>query len=128
MDFAISREVVSTEPGGNHRLLLSSGLAVCARTVVVSSGARYRRLNLGADDKFENRGLYYAATATEEAFCRDREVVVVGGGNSAGQASTFPSGVASHVHHIIRGSSLQSSMSEYLISRIERSPKISLYT
>ena len=127
--FAISREVISTtNVDGKHRLILSSGLAVCARTVVIASGARYRRLNLANDERFENRGLYYAATAMEAAFCRDREIIVVGGGNSAGQASVFLSGVASHVHHIIRGASLTSSMSEYLISRIERSPKISLHT
>jgi thioredoxin reductase (NADPH) len=64
----------------------------------------------------------------ESLQCRDREIIVVGGGNSAGQASVFLSGVAKHVHHIIRGASLESSMSQYLISRIERSPQITLYT
>ncbi len=64
----------------------------------------------------------------EALLCRDREIVVVGGGNSAGQASVFLSGVAKHVHHVVRGPSLQSSMSQYLISRIERSPRITLHT
>ena len=127
--FAISREVVSTaQVDGHHRLLLSSGLTVFARSVVIASGARYRRLNVSNYEAFENRGLFYAATAMEALLCRDREIVVVGGGNSAGQASVFLSGVARHVHHIVRGPSLQSSMSQYLISRIERSSRITLHT
>ena len=127
--FAISREVVSlTQVDGQHRLLMSNGLAVCSRSVVIASGARYRRLDVSNYEAFENRGLFYAATAMEALLCRDREVVVVGGGNSAGQASMFLSGVARHVHHIVRGPSLQSSMSQYLISRIERSPRITLHT
>jgi thioredoxin reductase (NADPH) len=127
--FAISRDVVSmTHVHSQHRLLLSSGLLVCARSVVIASGARYRRLNVGNDEAFENRGLYYAATAMEALLCRDREIVVVGGGNSAGQASVFLSGVAKHVHHVVRGPSLQSSMSQYLISRIEQSSRITLHT
>ena len=127
--FAISRDVVSTaQVDGLHRLILAGGLAVCARSVVIASGARYRRLNVKNQEDFENRGFYYAATAMESLLCRDREIIVVGGGNSAGQASVFLSGVAKHVHHIIRGASLESSMSQYLISRIERSPHITLYT
>ena len=95
---------------------------------MIASGARYRRLDLKKHKDFENRGLYYAATAMESLLCRDREVIVVGGGNSAGQASVFLSGVAKHVHHVIRGASLEATMSQYLISRIERSPHITLYT
>ena len=127
--FAISREVVSTaQANGHHQLLLSSGLAVCARSVVIASGARYRRLNVSNYEAFENRGLFYAATAMEALLCRDQEIVVIGGGNSAGQASVFLSGVARHVHHIVRGPSLHASMSQYLISRIERSPRITVHT
>jgi thioredoxin reductase (NADPH) len=127
--FAISRDVVSTaQVDGLHRLMLAGGAAVCARSVVIASGARYRRLNVKNHEDFENRGLHYAATAMESLLCRERDIIVVGGGNSAGQASIFLSSVARHVHHIIRGSSLESSMSQYLISRIERSPLITLYT
>jgi thioredoxin reductase (NADPH) len=127
--FAISRDVVSTaQVDGLHRLIFAGGLAVCARSVVIASGARYRRLNVKSHEDFENRGLYHAATAMESLLCRDREIIIVGGGNSAGQASVFLSGVAKHVHHIVRGASLESSMSQYLISRIERSPHITLYT
>jgi thioredoxin reductase (NADPH) len=129
VQFAISREVVSTtQVNGHHQLLLSSGLAVSARSVVIASGARYRRLDVTNYAAFENRGLFYAATAMEALLCRDQEIVVVGGGNSAGQASVFLSGMARHVHHIVRGPSLYSSMSQYLISRIERSPRITLHT
>ena len=77
--------------------------------------------------RFENRGIYYAATAMESLLCRDNEVIVVGGGNSAGQAAMFLSGIAKHVYHIIRGESLATSMSQYLVSRIENSSRITLY-
>jgi thioredoxin reductase (NADPH) len=127
--FAISREVVSAQQvDGIHRLTLSGGVVVCSRSVVVASGAQYRRLSVKKESDFENRGLYYAATAMESLLCREREIIVVGGGNSAGQAAVFLSGVAKHVHHIIRGPSLESTMSQYLISRIDRSPHITLYT
>lgn len=127
--FAISREVVSVEQSERiHRLTLLGGLKVCARTVIVASGAQYRRLSLKNQNDFENCGLYYAATAMESLLCRDREVIVIGGGNSAGQAAVFLSSIAKHVHHIIRGPSLASTMSQYLISRIEKSPHITLYS
>jgi thioredoxin reductase (NADPH) len=127
--FAIARDVVSTaQADGLHRLILAGGAAVCARSVVIASGARYRRLNVKNHEVFENRGFYYAATAMESLLCRERDIIVVGGGNSAGQASIFLSGVARHVHHIIRAASLENSMSHYLISRIERSPHITLHT
>lgn len=127
--FAISRDVVTTvQVDGMHRLTLAGDVTVCTRSVVVASGARYRRLEVENHPQLENRGLYYAATALESLLCRDAEIVVVGGGNSAGQASVFLSGFAKHVHHLIRGDSLESTMSQYLISRIERSPRITLYT
>ena len=127
--FAISREVVSVEQQGPiHRLILSGGIPVCARSVVVATGAQYRKLNLGNDAMYENRGLYYAATAMESPICRGQEVIVVGGGNSAGQAALFLSGIATHVHHIVRQPSFASTMSQYLISRIEKSSHITLYT
>jgi thioredoxin reductase (NADPH) len=127
--FAISREIVTAQQtDGIHKLTLAGGMTLCSRSVVVASGAQYRRLNVKNDSDFENQGVFYAATAMESLLCREREIIVVGGGNSAGQASVFLSGVAKHVHHIVRGSSLESTMSQYLISRIERSPHINLYT
>jgi thioredoxin reductase (NADPH) len=127
--FAISREVVTLEKiDGLHKLTLAGGIPVCARAIVVASGAQYRKLAVENYAEYENRGLFYAATPMESILCRDQEVIVVGGGNSAGQASMFLSGIAKHVHHIIRKPSLASSMSQYLISRIESSPHITLYT
>ena len=127
--FAISRDVITVEQiGGIHKLLLAGGIPVCSRSVVVASGAQYRKLSVENYNRFENHGIYYAATAMESLLCRDREVIVVGGGNSAGQAAVFLSGIASHVHHIVRGKSLASTMSQYLISRIENSSRITLHT
>jgi thioredoxin reductase (NADPH) len=127
--FAISRDVVTAETiGGIHKLTLAGGISVCARSVVIASGAQYRKLSVENYNQFENHGIYYAATAMESLLCREKEVVVVGGGNSAGQAAVFLSGIAKHVHHIVRGKSLASTMSQYLISRIENSSRITLYT
>ena len=127
--FAISREVIGVEQiDGIHRLTLQGGISICARAIVVASGAQYRKLSVGNYQKYENRGLYYAATAMESVLCRDQEVVVVGGGNSAGQASLFMAGFAKHVHHIVRRSSFSETMSQYLISRIENSAHITVHT
>ena len=127
--FAISREVVTAEQiDGIHKLTLAGGIPVCSRSVVVASGAQYRKLSVENYGQFENHGIYYAATAMESLLCREKEVIVVGGGNSAGQAAVFLSGIAKHVHHIVRGKSLASTMSQYLVSRIESSSHITLYT
>jgi thioredoxin reductase (NADPH) len=129
VQFAISRETISIEQiDGIHKLTLAGGIPVYARSVIVASGAQYRKLSVANYSQFENRGLYYAATAMESLLCQDREVIVVGGGNSAGQAAVFLSGIAKHVHHIVRGSSLANTMSQYLISRIESSSHITLRT
>lgn len=127
VSFAIARETTTVELGNdNHRLTLAGGIDVLARAIVVASGARYRRLSVPNHDKYENCGLYYAATPMESQRCHGKDVIVVGGGNSAGQAALFLSGVARHVFHIVRGPNLAASMSEYLISRIESSPRITL--
>jgi thioredoxin reductase (NADPH) len=128
--FAISREIVTAEQvdGGVHKLTLAGGIPVCSRAVVVASGAQYRKLDVANYAQYENRGINYAATAMESLLCRDSEVIVVGGGNSAGQAAVFLSGIAKHVHHLVRGKSLAATMSQYLISRIEGSAHITLHT
>ena len=95
---------------------------------MIATGAQYRKLPLDNFDQFENQGIYYAATAMETSFCRNKEVVVVGGGNSAGQATLYLSQIASHVYLMIRGKSLAETMSQYLLSRIEKSPRISILT
>jgi thioredoxin reductase (NADPH) len=92
---AISRDVITAEQiDGIHKLTLAGGAPVCSRSVVVASGAQYRRLSVANYSQFENRGIYYAATAMESLLCRDDDVIVVGGGNSAGQAAMFLSGIA----------------------------------
>jgi len=127
--FAISRQVVTAEQvDGIHKLTLAGGIPVCSRAVVVASGAQYRKLSVQNYAEFENRGIYYAATSMEGVLCRDKEVIVVGGGNSAGQAAVFLSGIARHVHYVVRGKSLATTMSQYLISRTESSSHITLYT
>jgi len=99
---------------------------VRARTIVIASGADYRRLSLDNLAQFEGAGVYYGATFVEAQLCRGEEVVVVGGGNSAGQAAVFLSQTAKHVHVLVRSSGLAESMSRYLIRRLEQSPAISI--
>jgi len=127
--FAISRETVTVKTiDGLHHLTLVGGTEVRARAMVVASGAQYRKLEIRNHERYENRGLFYAATPMESQLCRDKDIIVVGGGNSAGQASIFLSAFARHVYHIVRSSSLEMSMSRYLISRIESSSRITLCT
>ena len=99
---------------------------VPARTVVIAAGAKYRRLPLENLAQFEGVGVYYGATFMEAQLCGDEEVIVVGGGNSAGQAAVFLSQTARHVHVLVRGSGLADTMSRYLIRRIEETPNITL--
>jgi thioredoxin reductase (NADPH) len=98
--------------------------------VVIATGARYRRLeNVPGIERFDNgNGIHYAATAMEAGLCSGEEVVVVGGGNSAGQAAIFLSRHAAHVHILVRGPNLAASMSDYLVSRIAASDRITLHT
>lgn len=125
----ISREAKTLEQvDGYHLLCLDGDVPVHTRSIVVATGANYRRLDVDDDGRYENNGLYYAATAMEASLCRDRETIVVGGGNSAGQAAVFLSGIAQHVHLIVRAESLASSMSQYLITRIRNSSRITLHT
>ena len=111
-----------------YRLKVAENDDVRAHTVVIASGATYRTLDLDDFERFEGTGIFYAATPIEADLCRDAEVVVVGGGNSAGQAAVFLSGHAKHVYMLVRGDSLASSMSDYLVRRIERSEDITLLT
>ena len=127
--FAISREAVAlVEKDGNYELVLSDGSIARTRSVIVASGARYRTLELENYARFENCGIFYAATAMESMRCVNEEVIVVGGGNSAGQMAVFLSGIAAHVHLVVRSKSPGNTMSQYLISRIQNSYRITLHT
>ncbi|KQQ46429.1 thioredoxin reductase [Duganella sp. Leaf126] len=108
--------------------LCGSAQRLRARTVVLSCGARYRRPSLANLRQFEGRGVYYWASPIEARLCRAQEVVLVGGGNSAGQAAVFLSAHAARVHLLIRRDSLADTMSRYLIERIEATPNIALHT
>jgi thioredoxin reductase (NADPH) len=99
-----------------------------ARTVVIATGAEYRRLPLDGITQLEGAGIYYGATFIEAKLCRGEEVIVVGGGNSAGQAAVFLAQHAKRVHMVIRSGGLAETMSRYLIRRIEESPAIELRT
>ncbi|HZR23962.1 MAG TPA: FAD-dependent oxidoreductase [Vicinamibacterales bacterium] len=101
---------------------------VQAKSIVIATGARYRRPALDNLKQFEGAGIYYNATFMEAQLCGGDEIVVVGGGNSAGQAAVFLAQHARHVHMLVRASGLADSMSRYLIRRIEESPAITLRT
>jgi thioredoxin reductase (NADPH) len=103
---------------------IDGGSPLLARTVVIATGARYRKLQVGDLERFEGAGVYYFATPIEAQLCRDEEVVVVGGGNSAGQAAVFLAQTARRVHVLVRGAGLAESMSRYLVRRIEDNPAI----
>jgi thioredoxin reductase (NADPH) len=101
---------------------------VPARAIIIASGAAYRKLPINGMSRFENAGVYYAASFMEAQLCRDEEVVIVGAGNAAGQAAVFLSRTVSRVHMLVRGDGLADSMSRYLIRRIEGTPNIELRT
>src|SRR5262249_28872461 len=119
---------------------LSTGDVVHGRSVIVASGAQYRKLPLARLAEFEGAGVYYAASEMESTLCTGAEVIVVGGGKSAGQAATFLGGYkkdpvtgelvprTKHVHMLVRSNGLADSMSRYLIQRIEENERITLRT
>jgi thioredoxin reductase (NADPH) len=114
------RKPYSIEIGSNHH--------VPTRAIVIASGAEYRKLPVENLSHFEGTGIYYGATFMEAQLCTDEEVIVVGGGNSAGQAAVFLAQTAKHVHILVRANGLAESMSRYLIRRIEENPNITLRT
>jgi thioredoxin reductase (NADPH) len=111
---------------GAFELATECGQELRARSIVVASGARYRRPEIENLAAFEGRGIWYWASPIEARLCADQDVVLVGGGNSAGQAAVFLSGHARKVYLVIRGGGLGASMSRYLIDRIEAAPNIEL--
>ena len=111
---------------GHFRIELSEGGEVVARSVIAASGARYRRLGVESLGPFEGVSVHYAATQAEAQQCEGEEVVVVGGGNSAGQAALFLAGRTRRVYLLIRGEDLGKSMSRYLVDRVLKTGNIEL--
>jgi thioredoxin reductase (NADPH) len=107
---------------------IEGGTNVPARAVIIATGAEYRKLPLENLSTFEGNGVYYGATFLEAQLCGNEEVIIVGGGNAAGQAAVFLSQTAKHVHILIRSGRLADTMSRYLIRRIEESKAITLHT
>ncbi|HTD72473.1 MAG TPA: FAD-dependent oxidoreductase [Steroidobacteraceae bacterium] len=110
-----------------YAIEFTNGHAARARTIVIATGAEYRQLALDNASRFLGMGIYYAATSTEARRCGTGQAIVVGGGNSAGQAAIFLSGTSSRVHLLVRSAGLSDTMSQYLIRRIEEAPNITLY-
>jgi thioredoxin reductase (NADPH) len=130
-EFSLSTEVSRLEcrtersgPDPVHVLELADGRRVRARAIVIATGARYRRPDIPNLAQFEGRGVSYWASPVEARLCRNEHVALLGGGNSAGQAAVFLGSHARHVSMLVRGPGLSSTMSRYLIDRIEASPNI----
>ena len=110
-----------------YEIVLDNGSALSARAVLISTGAQYKKPAIANLKKFEGQGVYYGATHIEAQLCDNDDVVVVGGGNSAGQAAVFLSQTARKVHMLVRSKGLAESMSRYLIQRIAENPAIDLH-
>jgi thioredoxin reductase (NADPH) len=110
-----------------YAIRTDAGSVVSARSIVIASGAQYRKPSLEDLSRFEGAGVYYGATPMEAQLCNGEEVIVVGGGNSAGQAAVFLAESCAHVHVLVRSSGLSDTMSRYLIRRIEDNPSITLH-
>lgn len=113
---------------GHYAIRLAGGDVVNGRTVIVASGAQYRKLDVPELERYEGLGVYYAATQAEGLLCAGDPVVIVGGGNSAGQAAMFLSKHAASCRLLIRGGDLGKSMSRYLVDEIERRPQVQVCT
>jgi thioredoxin reductase (NADPH) len=111
-----------------YAVVIQDETKLLGRTVVIATGAQYRGLALENIREFEGSGIYYAATFVEAQLCESEEVLVVGGGNSAGQAAIYLAEKAKSVHLVVRSEGLAATMSRYLIRRIEQHPKINLRT
>jgi thioredoxin reductase (NADPH) len=125
-EIAIARSATGLECERQPYHIRVDGTSVLARSIVIATGARYHRPDIESLDRFEGLGIYYSATAVEARRCEAEEVIVVGGGNSAGQAAVFLAHGARKVHLLVRGKTLSNTMSRYLIRRIEDTPNIDL--
>jgi thioredoxin reductase (NADPH) len=111
-----------------YAIEIDGGERVPARTIIIATGAEYRKLPIENLEQFEGAGIYYGATFLEAQLCKGEDVVVVGGGNSAGQAAVYLAQTSKHVHLLVRSSALAERMSRYLIRRIEDNPSITVHT
>ena len=131
--FAMPRRVTALSDNGGKEgeeglcAMIDGEVTICAGAVLVATGVQYRRLPLPRLADFEGKGIYYAATEMESRFCSKTEAVIIGGGNSAGQAAMYLSRSASHVHLLVRGKSLAESMSDYLCSRLDNDERITIH-
>ncbi|RMB78536.1 response regulator [Rhodococcus sp. SBT000017] len=122
-----TQDVVGLETNGAARTVrFADGRSISAQTIILSTGVAYRRLDAPGVDDFTGRGVFYGSAMTEAARCAEQDVYIVGGANSAGQAAVYLSRGAKSVTILIRASSLEASMSYYLIKQIEENPKISV--
>ena len=110
-----------------YHVVLDDGTALATKSIVISSGAQYNKPHIANLAKFEGQGIYYGATFMESQLCGGEDVIVVGGGNSAGQAAVYMSQTARKVYMLVRRGELSSTMSRYLIQRIEENPAIELH-
>jgi thioredoxin reductase (NADPH) len=111
-----------------YRLETDNGERIDTRALIIATGARYRKPDLQRLEHYEGRGVYYGASFMEATLCARKEVIVVGGGNSAGQAAVFLAAHASHVHVMVRGEGLAASMSHYLIQRLQAAHNVTIHS
>jgi thioredoxin reductase (NADPH) len=128
-EMLLTSEVLSLDACGSARVVrLADGTELSAHAVLLTTGVSYKRLGAPGVDEFAGRGVFYGGTATEAESCRDEDVYIVGGANSAGQAAVFFSRTARSVTIVVRGDSLERSMSQYLIEQLQRIPNVSVRT
>jgi thioredoxin reductase (NADPH) len=128
-ELLLTRDAVALEAHGSKRVLrFGDGSSIAAHAVVLATGVSYRSLGVDGADGLTGRGVYYGSAMTEAAECADQKVFIVGGANSAGQAAVFFARYARSVHVLVRGSSLEGSMSSYLIEQLAAIPTISVHT
>ena len=124
----VARNVLRLECGRRpYKVVLDDGAQLAARSIVIATGAQYNKPKIPNLARFEGQGVYYGATFMESQLCGDEDIIVVGGGNSAGQAAVYMSQTLRSVHMLVRSGQLADTMSRYLIQRIEQNPAIEIH-